>query len=589
MKILACYVTMLKNICFRKTTTHNLRRVDFLLISLHVKNLAIINEVEVFFKDHLNILTGETGAGKSIIIDSINYALGAKASKGILRRGADYALIELVFETKRPEVHRAMEELDIPIEDNLIIISRKIMPSRSTYKLNGENITGSIVSNVAELLIDIHGQHEHQSLLHKAKHLDIVDRFAKDEIGTLKQELEESYKSYSKIKKEYESAGIDEEKRLREMTFLEYEINEISGASLVIGEDDELVALYKKYSNAHNISEGLQSIYNLTGYEQNQSGDAIGRSVKILTKLIDYDEELGDLLSQITDIEEILNDFNRDLSQYMSNMDNYEEELNEVSRRLDIINHLKQKYGSQIEQILNYCEECEKKLERYQDYDKYMENLKKSLNKEERRLEELSARLSDIRKNKSKELTAKIKEALIALNFLDVQFDMTFDKSNTYSSNGYDDAEFIISTNPGEEMKSLSKVASGGELSRIMLGIKSVLAEKDEIETLIFDEIDTGISGRTAQKVSEQLSGIASHHQIICITHLAQIAAMADTHFIIEKQTDGKTTETIIKELDENEMVVELSRILGGAAITDRVIENAKEMKELATASKKYK
>lgn len=589
MKIPACYVTMLKNICFRKMMTHNLRRVDFLLISLHVKNLAIINEVEVFFKDHLNILTGETGAGKSIIIDSINYALGAKASKGILRRGADYALIELVFETKRPEVHRAMEELDIPIEDNLIIISRKIMPSRSTYKLNGENITGSIVSNVAELLIDIHGQHEHQSLLHKAKHLDIVDRFAKDEIGTLKQELEESYKSYSKIKKEYESAGIDEEKRLREMTFLEFEINEINGASLVIGEDDELAALFKKYSNAHNISEGLQSIYNLTGYEQNESGDAIGRAVKTLTKLIDYDEELGDLLSQITDIEEILNDFNRDLSQYMSDMDNYEEELNEVSERLDIINHLKQKYGSQIEQILNYCAECEKKLEKYQDYDKYMENLKKSLNKEERRLEELSARLSDIRKNKSKELTAKIKEALIALNFLDVQFDMTFCKSNTYSSNGYDDAEFIISTNPGEEMKSLSKVASGGELSRIMLGIKSVLAEKDEIETLIFDEIDTGISGRTAQKVSEQLSGIASHHQIICITHLAQIAAMADTHFIIEKQTDGKTTETIIKELDEDEMVVELSRILGGAAITDRVIENAKEMKELATISKKYK
>lgn len=564
-------------------------RVGFLLISLHVKNLAIINEVEVYFKDHLNILTGETGAGKSIIIDSINYALGAKASKGILRSGAKYALIELVFETKRPEVYRAMEELDIPIEDNMIIISRKIMPSRSTYKLNGENVTGSIVSNVAELLIDIHGQHEHQSLLHKAKHLEIVDRFAKDEIGTLKEELEKCYKTYSKIKKEYDSAGIDEEKRLRDMSFLQFEINEIKGASLRIGEDDELASLYKKYSNAHNISEGLQSIYNLTGYEQNESGDAIGRAVRTLAKLVDYDEELEDLLSQLTDIDGILNDFNRDLSQHMSDMDNYEEELNEVSERLDTINRLKQKYGSQIEQILDYCAECEKKLERYRDYDKYMENLKDALNKEERRLDELSARLSNIRKNKSKELTAKIKEALVALNFLDVQFDMTFDKNKTYSPNGYDHAEFIISTNPGEEMKSLSKVASGGELSRIMLGIKSVLAEKDDIETLIFDEIDTGISGRTAQKVSEQLSLIASHHQIICITHLAQIAAMADTHFIIEKQTDGKTTETIIKELDENETVDELSRILGGAAITDIVIENAKEMKELATASKKYK
>ncbi len=560
-----------------------------MLISLHVKNFAIINEVEVFFKDHLNIMTGETGAGKSIIIDSINYALGAKASKGILRSGADYALIELVFETKRPQVFRAMEELDIPIEDNLIIISRKIMPNRSVYKLNGETVTGSVVSKVAELLIDIHGQHEHQSLLHKAKHLEIVDRFAKDEIGSLKEELEESYKSYCKIKNEYESAGIDEEKRLREITFLEFEINEIKGTSLTIGEDDKLADLFKKYSNAHNISQGLQAIYNLTGYEQNESGDAIGRAVRILAKLVEYDEELGNLLSQITDIEEILNDFNRDLSQYISDMDNYEEELNEVSERLDLINHLKQKYGNKIEDILSYCRECEEKLEKYRDYDIYMEKLRKSLDKEERVLEELSAKLSAIRKKKSKELTAKIKEALIALNFLDVQFDMTFGKSSTYSANGYDDAEFIISTNPGEAMKSLSAVASGGELSRIMLGIKSVLAEKDEIETLIFDEIDTGISGRTAQKVSEQLSGIASHHQIICITHLAQIAAMADSHFIIEKQTDGKTTETIIKELAEDEKVEELARILGGAVITDIVIESAREMKELATASKKYK
>ena len=566
-----------------------LRKVDYLLISLHIKNFAIINEVEVFFKNHLNILTGETGAGKSIIIDSINYALGAKASKDVIRSGSDYALIELVFETKRPMVHRVMEEFDIPIEDNLIIISRKIMQNRSIYKLNGENVTGSTVSSLAELLIDIHGQHEHQSLLHKAKHLEIVDHFAKDEIGSLKQELDECYKSYSKIKKEYDSAGIDEEKRLREIAFLEFEINEIKSANLTVGEDDELAALFKKYSNAHNISQGLQTIYGLTGYEQYQSGDALGRAVKILTKLIEYDEQLGDLLSQITDVEEILNGFNRELSQYISVMDNYEEELSEVSKRLDSINHLKQKYGGSIDDILKYCVDREEKLDKYRDYDIYMENLKKALNKEEKRLESLSARLSDIRKNKSKELTVKIQESLIALNFLDVKFDMIFEKSNTYSPNGYDDAEFVISTNPGEEMKSLSKVASGGELSRIMLGIKSVLAENDDIETLIFDEIDTRISGRTAQKVSEQLSGIASHHQIICITHLAQIAAMADTHFIIDKQTDGLTTETIIKELKDDEIIDELARILGGATITDRVIDNAKEMKELAMSSKKYK
>lgn len=560
-----------------------------MLISLHVKNFAIINEVEVNFKDHLNILTGETGAGKSIIIDAVNCALGAKASADILRTGADYALIELVFETEDPKVHELMEKNDIQMEDNLIIISRKIMSNKNIYKINGENVTRNVISSVAGFLIDIHGQYEHQSLLHKANHLEIVDRFARDEIGSLKQDLGNCYKAYIKLKQEYDNAGMDEEKRLREMSFLEYEINEIRSASLIPGEDDELATLYKKYANAQAISEGLQTIYSLTGYNMNEAGDAVGRAVRQLTKLVEYDEKLGGMLSQITDIEELLNDFNRDLSEYISGMDNYEEELDETTKRLDLINHLKQKYGPTIEQIKKYCEDCEEKLQKYRDYDAYMDNLRSSLREEEKKLEDLSARLSAIRKRKAKELTAKIKEALIDLNFMDVKFDMVFEKSDTYSSNGYDDAEFIISTNPGEEMKSLSKIASGGELSRIMLGIKSVLADTDEIETLIFDEIDTGISGRTAQKVSEKLSDIANHHQIICITHLAQIAAMADAHFVIEKQTDGRTTQTTIRELSETEIVDELARILGGAVITDRVIDNAREMKELATSSKKYK
>jgi DNA repair protein RecN (Recombination protein N) len=482
-----------------------------------------------------------------------------------------------------------MNSFDRPMEDNLVIISRKIMPNRSIYKLNGENVTRNIISSVAQLLIDIHGQHEHQSLLNKAKHLEIVDRFAKDELGSLKEELSICYKDYIRLKQEYDSAGIDEEQRLREVSFLEYEINEIKSAALTSGEDEELGALYKKYANAHTISEGLQTIYNLTGYNINEAGDNIGRAVRQMAKLVEYDEKLNGLLGQITDVEELLNDFNRDLSQYLSDMDNYEEELNEVTKRLDLINHLKQKYGADIEKIIKHCQECEEKLLKYKDYDIYMDKLKASLSEKEKELEDLSKRLSDIRKSKAKELTAKIKEALISLNFLDVKFDMTFERSSTYSADGYDDAEFIISTNPGEEMKSLSKVASGGELSRIMLGIKSVLAEKDEIESLIFDEIDTGISGRTAQKVSEQLSEIARHHQIICITHLAQIAAMADAHFIIEKETDGKTTQTHIRELNENQIIEELARILGGAVITDRVLENAKEMKELASSSKKYK
>ncbi|MHB8128837.1 MAG: DNA repair protein RecN [Mobilitalea sp.] len=560
-----------------------------MLVNLHVKNFAIINEVEVYFKDHLNIMTGETGAGKSIIIGSVNAALGAKINKDIVRSGAEYALIELVFESKDETVFKTMRELDIPIEGEQIIVSRKIMSGRSICKINGENVTASALSTIAGLLIDIHGQHEHQSLLHKAKHMEIVDRFAKDEIGSIKQELELCYKDYVKLKQEFDHAGIDEEKRLREISFLEYEVNEIMSASLKIGEDLELAIQFKKLSNANTISEGLQNVYRFTGYDSTAAGDVIGRALRQLTKISEFDENISGFLSQVTDIDELLNDLNRDLSQYIADTENPEEELQVVTTRLDILNHLKSKYGNSVEQITDYCQACEIKLDRYRDYDVYMSKLNQSLSDAEIKLKTLSQQLSDIRKRNAKILTERICEALIALNFLDVKFEMTFEQMHQYSANGFDDGEFIISTNPGETLKPLSRVASGGELSRIMLGIKSVLADKDEIETLIFDEIDVGISGRTAQKVSEQLSIIAKHHQIICITHLAQIAAMADSHFIIEKQTDGISTQTLIKELNEEDAIDELSRILGGAEITERVRENAKEMKELAFATKKYK
>lgn len=560
-----------------------------MLVSLHVKNFAIINEIEVVFKEHLNIMTGETGAGKSIIIGSINTALGAKVSKDIIRSGADYALVELVFETSDSEVIKAMQEADLSMDDNRIIISRKIMQNRSICKINGENVTTTTIASIAGMLIDIHGQHEHQSLLHKEKHLEIVDRFAKDDIIDIKDKLLHSYNRYSTLKREYESAVIDEDKRIREISFLEYEVNEIKSAQLLPGEDEELAISYKKLSNANTISEGLRNVYGLTGYDNNAAGEFIGRAVKQLMKLSEYDDAIGGLLTQAYDVEGLLNDLNRDLSDYLSGMDNYEKELNDVTARLDMINHLKQKYGNSLEQIKQYCKESEEKLNRYIDYDAYINTLRKSLEEEEKHVSELSLELSRIRKQKAKELTAKIKEALIALNFLDVKFDMIFEQRNNYTTNGIDDAEFIISTNPGEALKPLSKIASGGELSRIMLGIKSVLADKDEIETLIFDEIDVGISGRTAQRVSEQLSVIARDHQIICITHLAQIAAMADTHFIIEKKTDGITTQTDIYELDNKETIEELARILGGAVITERVMDSAQEMRELASSSKKYK
>lgn len=560
-----------------------------MLLNLHVKNFAIIDEVDVTFKDNLNIITGETGAGKSIIIGSVNVALGGKIAKDIIRKGAEYAMVELVFQIEDEQLLKRLENMDLPAEDGQVIISRRIMNNKSISKINGQTVTVGVLREISGLLIDIHGQHEHQSLLHKEKHLDIIDRFAKADIGDIKKQLENEYKDYIALKSRLSELKIDEDKRLREISFLEYEINEINAAALKTGEDEILAAEYKKLINAKTIAEGLNNVYDWMSYQLTDSaGDKIGRSVKQLMKLTEYDQSLEGLYNQITDIETLVNDFNRDLSEYTSDMNKHDDSLFVTEQRLDLINHLKSKYGGSISDIIKYCEENEKKLLQYKNYEETMDGLTNELKQSEKRLSALSKQLSDIRKEKAGELTVKMKEALIDLNFVDVKFEMLFKKTGHFTANGFDDAEFLISTNPGEEVKPLSKVASGGELSRIMLAIKSVLADKDEIETLIFDEIDVGVSGRTAQKVSEKLSVIAGNHQVLCITHLPQIAAMADSHYIIEKTTDGITTSTSIKYLKENDSIAEIARILGGAVITDTILQSAKEMKELAKTTKKY-
>jgi len=559
-----------------------------LLLNLHVKNFAIIDEVDITLKDGLNILTGETGAGKSIIIGSINVCLGGKISKDIIRRGSDYAMVELLFETGSKAVENKMKELDLPFEDRQILITRKITNGKSISKINGETVTSQSLKEIAALLIDIHGQHEHQSLLYKENYLDIIDRYAKEEVFLLKQKLAEEYLKLIELKNKLSKLMIDEDKRLREISYLEYEIKEITEAKLKQGEDELLTSEYKKLSNARIIAEGVGLVYDYMGYQSaGSAGEKLGRSVKQLSKLIEYDKDLEGIYKQILDVEALVNDFNRNLSEYQSDLNNQEEDFTAVEERLNLINHLKAKYGNSITDILKILEEGEIKLEQYYHYEETLEELNRQIAEQDREVHNLCVKLSDIRKKNAITLAAKIKNALLDLNFLDVQFAIELTQKEGYTKDGFDDAEYLISVNPGEEMKTLSKVASGGELSRIMLAIKSVFADKDEIDTLIFDEIDTGISGRTAQKVSEKLSEISYSHQIICITHLAQIASMADNHFIIEKQTDGHTTKTGIRQLREQESIEEIARILGGAEITRTVLDSAKEMITLAKKNKK--
>lgn len=557
-----------------------------MLVSLHVKNLALIEEAEVEFGPGLNILSGETGAGKSIIIGSINLALGEKVSKEILRENAEYALVELIFKVENPQQQKLLEEMDIFPEDGEIIMSRKITASRSVGKINSETVSASCMKAVAALLIDIHGQHEHQSLLHKKKHLEILDEYAKDELKEKKETLKACYQEYQKVLEEKKQAVTDDTQRERELSFLEYEINEIAEAQLVVGEDETLESSYRKMANNRKIMEAANIAHNLTGGDSSAT-EQIGRALRELTSVAEYDNELAQIAEQIGEIDSLLNDFNRELAAYISNGEFDEETFFETEKRLDEINHLKDKFGGSIEVVLKAQEEKEQRYQQLKDYEHYLEELAKREEKAEKALQKSCKDVSAIRKRYAEKLTKLVQDALVDLNFLDVEFTMAFQETAGYTANGTDDAEFLISTNPGEPVKPLGKVASGGELSRIMLAIKTVLAESDQIETLIFDEIDSGISGRTAQMVAEKMNVIGKNHQVICITHLPQIAAMADWHFLISKNVVNQSTVSNISRLEEKETVEELARMLGGVKVTDTVLESAKEMKELAKSVKK--
>ena len=556
-----------------------------MLVHLHVKNLALIEEAEVEFGPGLNILTGETGAGKSILLGSMQLILGGKTSRNMIRENADYALVELLFQLENPRVLKKLEDFDLYPEEGQILLSRKIMDGRSISKINGETCTVGQMKAAAACLLDIHGQHEHQSLLYRDKQLEILDSYGRAQIFPQKTLVEEAYRQYRKSLEELNSLDIDEEQRNREMAFLEFEVTEIENAALMLGEDEELERQYKKLSNARKIMEVLQTVHTTTGYD-NGAGDMTGTALREMAKVTQYDEELESLSQTLNEADSLLNDFHRELSSYLDDLVFDEETFYQVERRLDLINNLKAKYGQEISGILSYRDKQIEKLEKLRKYEEYFQAAKEKVQREEKKLEEASYELSKIRQEYKEQLEKKVVQGLKDLNFLDVDFAIRFDRRKNYTPNGFDDVEYEISTNPGEMRKPLGQIVSGGELSRIMLALKAILADRDEIETLIFDEIDTGISGRTAQKVSEKMAVIGKHHQVLCITHLPQIAAMADTHFEIEKHVKGSETTTQIHPLNEEDSVRELARLLGGAEITAAVLENAKEMKELAQVHK---
>lgn len=561
-----------------------------MLHSLHVKNFAIIDETEVVFRDHLNIMTGETGAGKSILIGSVNAALGAKVSKEVIRQGADYALVELIFDRLSEQTEAALREQDITPEDGMLILSRKIMENgKSICKINGETVTASVLRETAGLLIHIHGQQENQSLLHKASHLQLLDRFASEELTGLLEQMKEAYHKYRDFKEELFEETSSEEEKNRETAYLEFALEEITAAKLVCGEDEQLEEEFRFLSNGRQIAETLANCLRYTKDSEDSNAESmLSAAERQLVRIADYNPKLSELSELLSEAESMLLEFNRQAGSLAASMEDSQERFLETERRLNLINALKSKYGRTIEEIREYAAECEAKLNKYKNYEEYLENLRRNYEKAEKDCLSLCKKISEIRRKRAAVLTKEVRQALLDLNFSEVKLELPIEQTEQFRADGYDACEFMISLNPGEPLRPLVKIASGGELSRIMLAMKSVLADKDDIPTLIFDEIDTGISGRTAQKVSEKLARISAGHQILCITHLAQIAAMADTHFVIEKSAKEGHVKTQIRELDREESCEELARILGGAKITDAVYGNAREMKQLADSYKNY-
>lgn len=558
-----------------------------MLISLHVKNLALIEEAEVDFAGGLNILTGETGAGKSILLGSVNLALGGKASPDMIRRGADAALVELTFDSSE-RIAQKLAEMDLPEEDGTVTIARKISQGRSVSRINGETVSARQLKELSELLIDIHGQHEHQSLLQKKKHLQILDAYAGKEAEELKAEAAKLYKERKDLLAEKEESALDERERDRELELLSFEQQEIEAAALKDGEDEELEKQYSLMVNGQKIGEALGQTFRLTGGEEEGASTLIDRAVREIGSVAHFDEKLAGMQETLLQTEELLNDFNRECADYMESMEFDGALFAQVEERLNVVNRLKEKYGGSIGKVKAYGEEIAQKTEKLKDYEVYRAALDDKIKKKEAELTKVCDKLTKLRNKNAETLAGILQKSLVDLNFLTVEF-VIDRKAKEPSADGADDVEFLLSTNPGETPKSLGAVASGGELSRIMLAIKAVLAEKDAVDTLIFDEIDAGISGRTAWRVSEKLSRLSEAHQVICITHLPQIAAMADSHFVIEKETDGSSTQTEIRKLSEEGTKEELARLLGADSLSEKALENAGELRKQAENIKQKK
>ncbi len=562
-----------------------------MLKELHIKNVAVIDEIRIEFQHGFNVLTGETGAGKSILIDSINMALGGRCSRDIIRFGCDFAVVDLCFETDNPHIAELFSDLGIDLEDGLVTISRKLSADgKSVFRLNGGIVPSATVREVSALLIDIHGQNDNQSLLSQKNHLRLLDEYA-----CLSEEVKKYAAEYSKMKQilsEIDTLSLDEDEKARCFDMLKFQAEEIKMSNLQSKEDEQLLEKRERLSNMESIISGASTAYeSLYGSDTGAAFDLLKTAERALSDICRFDNGLSDAYSRLSGVVAEVEDISGEINSCLSKSDFSAAELDLIEERLDLINNLKRKYGNTIEEIIEFGKNAALEAEKIEKSDEQLEKLKKELSAQSAKVAAVAEALSKMRQTAALDLEQKICAELSALDMPKVRFSISVSENLSneevhYGETGKDIAEFLISTNPGEALKPMAKIASGGELSRIMLAVKSVLSASDDADTMIFDEIDTGVSGRAAQKIAEKISRLAKNKQVFSITHLAQIAGMADNHYLIEKDIDGEHARTSVKLLDTDARIDELSRIIGGVEVTETTRKSAEEMLALAKTKK---
>ena len=546
-----------------------------MLSLLHIENIAVIERSDISFDAGFNVLTGETGAGKSIVIDAISAILGERAYRDMIRTGANKASVRAVF-TDVPE-YPWFAENGVEYDPETIIQREIYLDGKNVCRVNGSLVTVSILRKLGIQLINIHGQHDSASLFDEANHLKFLDDFAEN--NDLRAEYSEKYEKVSDLRNEIDRMTMDEGEKLRRMETLRYQIEEIEKAQLEAGEDETLEARRKVLQNAEKIADSMNdAVENLYGSDDSDGAAtmlsiaerALARVAKFDDAISELHERVADLMYQVQDLAEGVRDARDDLA-YSA------DELERIESRLDVIHRLRRKYGVTCADILEYLEKAKQELDEIEFADDHLERLKGKLLKAEKAAWDAAYRLRDNRVAASEQLSARILSELAQLDMPKVQFSCEFTELEL-AANGADAVAFYMSANAGEALKPMSKVASGGELARIMLAMKNVLAEQDQVSTLIFDEVDTGVSGRAAQKVAEKLRSVARNKQVLCVTHLPQIAAMGDTHMLIAKSERDGRTYTTVTPLDHNGRMQEVARIIGGAQITETTLKSAEEM-----------